>query len=118
MSNDRIIINISNSPLNGLRRKVSITGLNWNVAMKTVFIDTEVEYVNQQGNSIVSNEPTTYIKSFVITNENKVNGDGQVSPQGTVGEYDFYIAALRSGVGFFTLLEQSLTVLDTNGRFN
>ncbi|KAB2918678.1 MAG: hypothetical protein F9K23_00645 [Bacteroidetes bacterium] len=117
---DLIIVNISNSPASGLQRKAEVAGQYWGGPKdQHIRLVVEVSYYDAEGNEVVSEGIQRYQRVLDAHNGNKVNQYGIIDPNGTEGEYDFYIRLIKNNqVYMFELFKQNILQADENGRFD
>lgn len=125
-----ILVEISDDPLTGLKRKTRMRGFYWIPDENCVKINTETYYFevgegNTYGPMVSSTRLRPYEVLLMASNASKVNGSGMVVPledqeEGLeyYGEYDFYVMVARSPAIVVELVETSIMMADTSGKFN
>lgn len=110
---------ISRCPVTGYRRRaISFKQVHSGDA-KVFEIFYRVEYLTENGETINTAPFLPYDLCFYVTEENKVDANGTVvSEGGIMGEYEFYVLAIKSGGDFFALQQAAIPILDANQRFN
>lgn len=110
---------ISRCPNTNVRRRVTSRSQHHDSDDRVFSVCYRVEYLTEEGDVMSTPPYTVYEKQFYLSDNHMVNEQGQVVESGGVmTEYDFYVAALHSGINFFDLQQQAIPELDLNGRFN
>ena len=128
------ITQISNSPIAGLStltRKLDLFSIYINKSIPQVTFGFYIRYYDSNGDEVTqvfTQQPTT---SLTADNLTPVNPDGSFSfnkdgtpnwATGTVGEYDFIVAALQNSafpLTFLnTMIQTGITAKDSKGGFN
>lgn len=125
-----IIVEISNDPISGFKRKTILSNFTWDAINKSIVTRTETYYFNcnednSYGDIIDSARFAPYSTVLVANNNNIVdeNGDivlpeNQIEGQTYYGEYDYYVMAASQAIIIFDLIRTSIEKADESGRFN
>ena len=124
MSNNLIIVPISNEPIYGFKRTATMLALQINVLPSVgecVILLCQVNYFDA-----TTDEPITIIPgknvSLVADNTTCVDANGMIvpcgSPEAVMTELEFYLQMLTIPVVIATMVEQKILWADSQGRFN
>ena len=118
--NNKAQKSISNCPLTGTARRVTIYRQIHDAKARTFELFCEVEYLNSEGEVIKSPPFLPVVKAFTVSDKYMVNENGIVSPDGVISEYNFYVNAINENLsgGYFGLQNAAIPVLDNNKRFD
>jgi hypothetical protein len=124
MSNNLIIVPISNEPVYGFKRTVTMAALNIGALP---FVGENVNLVCQ----VNYFEPTTDVPITIIPpkivpliadNTTCVDANGVIvpcgSPEAVMTEYEYFMQMLFVPVVIATMVEQKILWADSEGRFN
>ena len=124
MSNNLIIVPISDEPVYGFKRKVTMVALQINVLPsmgEAVVLFCQVNYFEA-----TTDEPITIISGknvpLVADNTTCVDNKGMIVPCGgpdaVMTEYEYYMQMLTVPVVIATMVTQKILWADSEGRFN
>ena len=96
----KLEVNISDCPITGFKRKVSLDKFEWNLLGEFITLNTKVNFYTQE-NVLISkmgiHEYGVDLRADNTTMVNPANGlsvaDGEPEESCTIGEYDMFIAA-------------------------
>ena len=124
MSNNLIIVPISNEPTYGFKRSVTMASLQINVLPfmgESVSLLCQVNYFE-----VATDEPITIIPPKIVPliadNTTCVDSRGMIvpcgSPEAVMTEFEYYMQMLEVPVVIADMVTQKILWADSEGRFN
>ena len=124
MSNNLIIIPISNEPVYGFKRKVTMASLQINALPfmgENVNLICQVDYFEQTTDAPITIIPPKIVP-LIADNTTCVDANGVIvpcgSPEAVMTEYEYYMQMLTVPVVIADMVEQKILWADSEGRFN
>jgi len=117
------MINISDCPKTGLKRKVDYD-FYWNrITKKEVIISCVVKRFNQDDTEFTSAGIVSYLRELKATTDTPVNPNtGEVLSEwseGAISEYDYYSYGVANmSIILPEMIEQIILLRDSQGKFN
>jgi len=123
MSNNLIVVPISNEPTYGFKRTATMAALQINCLPflgEVVVLAVQVNYFDDKDVPINIIPPK--IVSLIADNTTCVDANGVIvpcgSPEAAMTEYEYFIQMLTVPVVIATMAEQKILWADSEGRFN
>jgi len=123
MSNNLIVVPISNEPTYGFKRTATMAALQINCLPflgEVVVLAIQVNYFDDKDVPINIIPPK--IVSLIADNTTCVDANGVIvpcgSPEAAMTEYEYFIQMLTVPVVIATMAEQKILWADSEGRFN
>jgi hypothetical protein len=124
MSNNLIIVPISNEPVYGFKRKVTMAALNIAALPfmgENVNLVCQVDYFEPITDAPISIIPPKIVP-LIADNTTCVDVNGVIvpcgSPEAAMTEYEYFMQMLTVPVVIATMVEQKILWADSQGRFN
>jgi hypothetical protein len=124
MSNNLIIVPISNEPVYGFKRTVTMAALNINALPFTgenVILLCQVNYFEPTTDVPITIIPPKIVP-LIADNTTCVDANGVIvpcgSPDAVMTEYEYFMQMLFVPVVIATMVEQKILWADSEGRFN
>ena len=120
-----ILVDISNDPVYGFKRKVEAAGLQigfMDYMNKSVTLTTNVRYFENNSEEAEITIIQQKVVSMIADNTTCVNSSGVIvpcdSPDAVMTEYEYYMQMLNVPVVISDMIEQKILWADSQGRFN
>jgi hypothetical protein len=124
MSNNLIIVPISNEPVYGFKRTATMAALQINALPfigETVNLMCQVDYFEPTTDAPITIIPPKIV-NLIADNTTCVDANGVIvpcgSPDAVMTEYEFYMQMLTVPVVIADMVEQKILWADSEGRFN
>ena len=124
MSNNLIIVPISNEPVYGFKRKVTMAAILINALPfmgENVNLVCQVDYFEPTTDAPITIIPPKIV-SLIADNTTCVDVNGVIvpcgSPEAAMTEYEYFMQMLTVPVVIATMVEQKILWADSEGRFN
>lgn len=124
MSNNLIIVPISNEPVYGFKRTVTMAALQINALPfmgENVNLICQVNYFEPTTDVPISIIPPKIV-NLIADNTTCVDANGVIvpcgSPDAVMTEYEYYMQMLTVPVVIADMVEQKIVWADSEGRFN
>jgi hypothetical protein len=124
MSNNLIIVPISNEPVYGFKRIVTMAALNIGALPfmgETVSLICQVDYFEPTTDAPITIIPPKIVP-LIADNTICVDANGVIvacdSPEAVMTEYEYYMQMLGVSVVIAEMVEQKILWADSEGRFN
>lgn len=124
MSNNLIIVPISDEPVYGFKRTATMAALQINALPfmgEAVNLICQVDYFEPTTDAPITIIPPKIVP-LVADNTTCVDANGVIvpcgSPDAVMTEYEFYMQMLTVPVVIATMVEQKILWADSEGRFN
>ena len=124
MSNNLIIVPISNEPTYGFKRTVTMAALNINALPFTgenVILNCQVDYFEPTTDAPITIIPPKIVP-LIADNTTCVDANGMIvpcgSPEAVMTEYEYFMQMLTVPVVIATMVTQKILWADSQGRFN
>ena len=124
MSNNLIIVPISNEPVYGFKRTVTMAALNIGALPFTgesVILLCQVDYFEPTTDAPITIIPPKIVP-LIADNTTCVDANGVIvpcgSPDAVMTEYEYFMQMLTVPVVIATMVEQKILWADSEGRFN
>ena len=124
MSNNLIIVPISNEPTYGFKRTVTMAALNINALPFTgenIILLCQVNYFEPTTDVPITIIPPKIVP-LIADKTTCVDANGVIvpcgSPEAVMNEFDFFMQMLFVPVVIATMVEQKILWADSEGRFN
>lgn len=119
-----IIVPISNEPVYGFKRKVTMAALNIGALPfmgESVTLICQVDYFEQTTDAPITIIPPKIVP-LIADNTTCVDANGVIvpcgSPEAVMTEYEYFMQMLYVPVIIATMVEQKILWADSQGRFN
>jgi hypothetical protein len=123
-----MIVNISDSPLTGFKRKAELLNMTWDCQALSISIKVLITYHDNEGNLIRGEGINEYERTLIANNNTQVDittgaafypedlEEGEEPPV-TMGEYDFYMYLIDNGpVNIKQLIAMAIDSADNSPR--
>ena len=124
MSNNLIIVPISNEPTYGFKRTATMAALNIGALPfmgESVNLICQVDYFEQTTDAPITIIPPKIVP-LIADNTTCVDANGVIvpcgSPEAVMTEYEYFMQMLYVPVVIATMVEQKILWADSEGRFN
>jgi hypothetical protein len=124
MSNNLIIVTISNEPVYGFKRKVTMAAILINALPfmgENVNLVCQVDYFEPTTDAPITIIPPKIV-SLIADNTTCVDVNGVIvpcgSPEAAMTEYEYFMQMLTIPVVIADMVEQKILWADSEGRFN
>lgn len=124
MSNNLIIVPISNEPVYGFKRTVTMAALNIGALPfmgENVNLFCQVDYFEPTTDAPITIIPPKIVP-LIADNTTCVDVNGVIvpcgSPEAAMTEYEYFMQMLYVPVVIATMVEQKILWADSEGRFN
>jgi hypothetical protein len=124
MSNNLIIVPISNEPTYGFKRTVTMASLQINALPfvgQTVSLICQVDYFEPTTDAPITIIPPKIV-NLIADNSTCVDKNGVIvpcdSPDAVMTEFEYYMQMLFVSVVIADMVEQKILWADSQGRFN
>ena len=124
MSNNLIIVPISDEPTYGFKRTVTMAALNINALPFTgenVILSCQVDYFEPTTDAPITIIPPKQVP-LIADNTTCVDANGMIvpcgSPEAVMTEYEYFMQMLTVPVVIATMVTQKILWADSVGRFN
>jgi len=124
MSNNLIIVPISNEPVYGFKRTATMAALNIGALPfvgESVTLLCQVDYFEPTTDAPISIIPPKIVP-LIADNTTCVDANGVIvlcdSPNAVMTEYEYFMQMLTVPVVIATMVEQKILWADSQGRFN
>ena len=123
MSNNLIIVPISDEPTYGFKRTATMVSLSINClpfVTESIILSVQINYFEQ--NDLPITLIPAKIVGLVADNTTCVDANGVIvpcgSPDAVMTEYEYFMQMLSVPVVIATMVEQKILWADSEGRFN